>query len=413
MLVQENKPSRLVPEKAVGLCQYGGHGDTKQSQYSITEQECKELLCEVHGDPADRKSLNKSWDTRKRYNEVLASSFRRLSCEYGRCIDGDDLSPAEVTAKTGIVEHLGDRSERVSNCGSTLEFWKALNGSDRWRLHKANFCRDRMCPVCVSRRSLKVFYQLSDVLNHMEPDAYTYLFLTLTVRNCEGSELDSVCDRLLKSFTRMCRHKKLKSVIKGYFRALEVTFNHNHKSESYMTFHPHLHVILAVPRSYFKKGYIRQPEWLQIWRDAYGDQSITQVDIRKIKSKDVNDVMLHDADLLQVGLNKAIAETAKYSIKSSDYLFPKNNRLTDFAVMHLSRALKGLRLFAMGGVFADVAKDLNQDDVMSDDADLIHVRSDDVLNPMLAYMVVRFRWGGDRYDLLSVGLNNSSECEVL
>lgn len=401
-MLQENKPLEVATQKALGLCHSCVGDDALQAHNSISESEIKDLLDEVYGDPNDKKSVNRCWNTQKRFNELLASSFRRLSFEYGRHLETEGLSAAEVTERYGILSHLGERSDSVSNCGSTLEFWKPLDLSSPWKLHKANFCRDRLCPLCIQRRSLKIFAQLSDIMNHVDKDSYSFLFLTLTVPNCSGESLDSVCSRLLKSFTAFCRRKELKKVIKGYFRSLEVTFNHNPLSKSYCTFHPHLHVILAVSHSYFKKHYIRRDEWLSMWRESYGDDSIIMVDIRKIKPNAYTAEMLEDSGLLQIGFNKAVAETAKYSVKSSDYLFPKNPRLTDFAVKHLSRALRGLHLFAVGGLFSDISKSLNQEDVMSDSADLLHVTADDVINPALAYMIVRFRWGGNSYDLLSV-----------
>lgn len=412
MQLQEKKPSRLDHGKASEMCQCESRDNTKQAHYSITEQELEDLLCEVRGNPNDRKSLNKSFEHRKKQADLLFRSFCRLSLEYGKALDSG-MSPEEATEKTGIISHLGERAAHVDNCGNTLEFWKSLDGSGSpWKLHKAYFCHDRLCPMCVARRSLKILCQLSDIMNHIDTEKYSFLFLTLTVPNCSGDNLDATIQRLLKSFGDLCNLPEVKKVLNGYFRTLEVTFNHNFKSKSFMTFHPHLHVILAVPKSYFKKGYITQSKWLQMWRDSYGDQSITQVDIRKIKAKNIEEVK-NDADLMEIAIQKAIKETAKYSVKATDYLFSSRNKMTDYAVKHLSRALHGVRLFAMKGIFFKVSKMLNQEDVMSDKADLIHVSHDDAVNPELAYMIVKFRWGGSCYDLLSVGLNTDvSECEV-
>ena len=47
------------------------------------------------------------------------------------------------------------RADRVSQCGSYLDFGVLPDGTKK--LVKANFCRDRLCPMCNWRRSLKLF----------------------------------------------------------------------------------------------------------------------------------------------------------------------------------------------------------------------------------------------------------------
>lgn len=408
----ENKPNEFATTQSAQSIDDGVKTDTSQTHYTVTEDKLKSLLCEVHGSESDRKSINRSYDHRKQQTELLADAFSELSFEYKKYQDAG-LSDKEIMQQYCLVPRLGTRSMRVRGCGTTLEFWKLLDDPDApWKLHKANFCRDRLCPMCMYRRSLKIFGQTSDILNHVDKKKYDFLFLTLTVPNCNGEELESVCKRLISAFGDLLKKDEVKKVVNGYFRALEVTFNHKYRSKSFMTFHPHLHVILAVPKSYFKKSYIKRDDWLQMWRDCYDDQTITQVFIEKVKSNNITEEMYNCADLMEVGIEKAIAETAKYSVKASDYLFARNKQMTNYAVKYFSYALRGLRLFAFGGVFQEISKMLNQEDVMSDNADLIHVSADDYINPFLAYMVVKFRWGDNRYNVLSVDRINQSIGEV-
>ncbi|MDE9983016.1 protein rep, partial [Staphylococcus pseudintermedius] len=67
---------------------------------------------------------------------------------------------------------------------------------------------------------------------------------------------------------------------KGYVRKLEITYNK--KRDDY---NPHFHVLIAVNKSYFtdKRYYINQKKWLELWRSATKDESITQVHVQKIK----------------------------------------------------------------------------------------------------------------------------------
>ncbi|ELC8464112.1 protein rep (plasmid) [Clostridium perfringens] len=45
--------------------------------------------------------------------------------------------------------------------------------------------------------------------------------------------------------------KKVKNVVIGYFRGLEVTNNLDKNSNDYDTYHPHFNIILMVNKSYF------------------------------------------------------------------------------------------------------------------------------------------------------------------
>ena len=45
--------------------------------------------------------------------------------------------------------------------------------------------------------------------------------------------------------------KKVKNVVIGYFRGLEVTHNLDKNSNDYDTYHPHFNIILMVNKSYF------------------------------------------------------------------------------------------------------------------------------------------------------------------
>jgi len=63
---------------------------------------------------------------------------------------------------------------------------------------------------------------------------------------------------MTKAFHKLTRRKSFEGAIKGYFRSLEIIYNHGEN-----TYHPHFHLILAVAPSYFKDGkqYISQKRW--------------------------------------------------------------------------------------------------------------------------------------------------------
>ena len=182
------------------------------------------------------------------------------------------------------------KSLRVENCGSFLEFAHEVDSygtiDEKGKLYHAFFCRDRFCPMCSWRRSLKLFANVSQCIPKIT-SKYKCVLLTLTVPNCTEQDFRSTIDRLMLSWKKFTRYKKFRSIVKGFFRVLEVTRNQKNGS-----LHPHFHIILVVPKSYGKKEelYLSHAELLEMWRSAYGDDSITQVDIRLIKPKDTEEL---------------------------------------------------------------------------------------------------------------------------
>ena len=273
----------------------------------------------------------------------------------------------------------GKKAARVHYCGDYLTFHEADQG-DR-KLHDANFCRERLCPMCAWRRSLKVFRQVSQVMDYIDQDTpgLVPLFLTLTARNCESGQLAALLDKIFSGWNNMVRRAKPKRVIQGWFRALEVTRG---KDGSW---HPHLHAILLVRQEYFtSKDYIATREWVQLWRQALRLDYDPICDMRRMHS---------------MGNRKAVAEVAKYTVKDTDYV-SRDPDATRQAVDVLSRALRGRRLMAFGGCMAAAARTLRQEEL--GEGDLVHVDDDDLRDDVAAAIEI-YRWdfGAAKYLLTS------------
>lgn len=259
------------------------------------------------------------------------------------------------------------KSERMKDCANWLAFWRKEDGT--MKLHDARFCRVRLCPICQWRRSLKTFAQMSQVLDVASADGYQFIFLTLTVRNCDGSELSSELSHLLLSFNRLMKYKDVLTAVKGYYRGCEVT--HNTLSDEY---HPHLHVILAVRSGYFSgKTYLSQARWAELWQRALQVSYTPIVDVRKCK-----------------GGSKAIAEACKYAVKPSDVINFDDWDMTVETLRTLDKALENRRFIGLGGVLKDIHKKLHLDDM--EDGDLVHVDGQETEQPTEEEIV--FFWNG-------------------
>ena len=245
------------------------------------------------------------------------------------------------------------KAERLRACATTLTF--SVTEKGKKQLKSANFCRVRLCPMCAWRRALKVYSNVVKVLDGMD-GSHAFIFLTLTAKNCSGEELSGELDRLMAAWNRFALRKPFKQAVKGWYRGLEVTHNVDLLSSSYDTFHPHFHCLLAVNKSYFKKqDYLSQESWVELWQQSLKVNYKPVVDVRKVKGS----------------LGKAVAEVAKYAVKSSDFIIPDDWDLTVDTVRMLDAALHNRRLIAFGGVMKEIHKQLNLED--EETGDLIHV----------------------------------------
>lgn len=289
------------------------------------------------------------------------------------------------------------KASRVSSCGTELQFAYEITPdgiiSEKGKLHTANFCKDRLCPMCAWRRSYKIFGQVSKIMGCIG-DKYEYIFLTLTVPSVPADSLTGTISRLVKAWGNLIRQEPFKDAVRGFFRALEVTRNNDRNSKSFGLYHPHFHAVLAVPKSYWSYKYISHDQWLAMWRKAYKDDTITQVDIRRAKPK--NRMETDAAEGAAADLASAVAEIAKYAVKDSDYLIAENAALTDEIVSTLAGALERRRLSAYGGCFDDAFKKLQLDD--AEDGDLIHI-NEDKINPTLALLIVKYGWTAGAYKM--------------
>ena len=220
----------------------------------------------------------------------------------------------------------------INECGDLLMFLSDFEMENK-KLHKGSFCKNRFCPMCSWRMACKDSLKISILMEHLKKEGNKeFIFLTLTAPNVKGDKLEEEIRKYNKSFDKLMKRNEVKNIVKGYIRKLEVTYNSDMSSKSYDTYHPHFHVVIAVDRSYFtSRNYINRDRWLELWQEATGDSSITQVDVRKSKANNL----------------KEVYELAKYSAKDSDYLISRPVFETFY------KALKGKRFIVYGGLFSE------------------------------------------------------------
>ena len=156
-----------------------------------------------------------------------------------------------------------------------------------------------------------------------------FILVTLTAPNIIGENLKNEITKYNKAVDRLFKRKKY-NVVKGYLRKLEVTYN---KKKN--TYHPHFHVLISVDKSYFKnvKVYLKRDTWLRDWQEVMYDDSITQVDVRRVKMNNSEEI------------GKSILELTKYIAKDSNYL--ENEEVFKYFYI----GLRGKRMYSFGGDF--------------------------------------------------------------
>ncbi len=291
----------------------------------------------------DIKSIEKNQQTK---NDILV-----------KCTDKKLKNPKF----SNYIEPLTTKKniERINSCGDFIELLGDFEMENK-KIHTANFCGNRFCPMCSWRVSCKDSLEISILMEHLRiEEDKEFIFLTLTTPNVKSDSLEEEIRKYNKAFEKLMKRKEVKSIVKGYIRKLEVTYQKEKyitkdlwrkKKEyyekrglsigdlepNYDTYNPHFHVVIALNRSYFtdKNYYISRERWLELWQLSTGDKSITQVDVRKAKSNN----------------HKEVYELAKYSAKDSDYLVSRPVFETFY------KALKGKQILVFSGLFKDAHK---------------------------------------------------------
>lgn len=263
----------------------------------------------------------------------------------------------------------------VYQCAEVLKFQQTVEG--QLKLKQTWFCKNKLCPICNWRRSMKYAWQTEQIVNEaiIRESKGRFLFLTLTIKNVEGQDLEKTMKGLTKAFDRLFRRAKVKKNLLGYLRSLEITLN-----EETGLYHPHLHILLFVGAAYFNSAsnYISQKEWSEMWQQSAKLDYLPIVDVRAVKPK-------RNSQNQEIGLKKAILETAKYPTKPINF-----DRENLEVIDNLAKALYRKRQIGYGGIFKEIRKELFLDDV--ENGDLVHASEDEKASSEGQEIVAIWNW---------------------
>lgn len=320
----------------------------------------------------NKKGKKIEWQEKHLSSLSVSDSYKRLYTKNKKLGNTREMKK--------LINNYEKKAFRIKECGTFLEY-KVFTQSQEKKLHKANFCKVRLCPMCAWRRSLKIFGQVSQVMNIAKGETSNkFIFVTLTQRNVTGSELKEEIDRLYKAFNKLMERKKIKLMSLGWFRALEVTYN----SET-NTFHPHFHMVIMVKSFYHKNKnlYIDQEELTEMWKQSLKIDYTPIVHMEAVKIKKGKTI------------ETAVAEIAKYTVKESDLIIKDQDGCfdldkTDDNIRILDDALAYRRLTAFGGQLKEIHNLLKLDD--AENGDLVNTDQSDIENNELEYVIEKYFW---------------------
>jgi plasmid rolling circle replication initiator protein Rep len=242
----------------------------------------------------------------------------------------------------------GQLAARVGGCGDTLAFDQSgrLVGRER--------CNVRLCPNCQAVRSARWAIRLRAglVLACAELPGVSFAHLTLTVRNCQMRELRQRTQQLHAALHRFTKRRAFSAT--GWIRNTEFTVNGTTGDA-----HPHVHMLLVVPVTYFRRrlhttrtaagrsrivpGYVTHGEYVELWRKSARLDYAPSVCIQGVRIDTPRG-------------KRALYELTKYGVKPASLL-----DLAPAVLKELGHQVAGIRGIAVGGVLRPFLREPNDD----------------------------------------------------
>lgn len=273
--------------------------------------------------------------------------LKRKAKQVGRILLGNPLTEAA--------------GGRILECAEQV----ALSYSDPFCTKPITFyCKHRQCPICQWRRSQRTCAEVHQLFDH-KPDLAEgkWLFLTLTVRNCEIWNLRETLDKMTMAFQRMTRRRFWQENILGAIRYTEVDVGNSAPD----TAHPHFHCLLLVRPSMFAgKNYMSKDRWADAWASAMQVHYTPEVGVGRLQGS-------------PEGIRAQVLIRAAYSTKV------RTDEPNACWLITATQQLQGLQLIQTYGVLGMIGQRLTSEDFMEFTAARLRERT---------HHGVTFRWDG-------------------
>lgn len=259
-------------------------------------------------------------------------------------------------------------------------------------ISRANLCRDRLCPTCAWRLSLKRFADMFKVMSIIAEDypSMRYVLCTLTVRSCPLRDLHATLRQMAQSWNRVMARKPIQRNIAGWARATEVTYNAQRK-----LWHPHYHVILCIDGSLDNDIIQTAKGLIDAWMESCNlITNIAAQDAREIYDKSDEPICAtaEDVQNRRPDLIRAVCETMKYATKHKSLLDLPPAVLATYASQ-----MDGVRVVGYGGLVSKIRKMLKLEDELPKDRDTSEQLCVECGSARLTNMIYRWSSGANEY----------------
>jgi len=256
----------------------------------------------------------------------------------------NNATSIEYIYATAQTDWYSRYAERIRECANILEFgYKPdTDGVVEFKFARTQFCRVRFCPVCQWRRQMKWQARFFEAVNiaDLQYPRHRWIFATFTVKNCPNEALRDTLKEMNAAFVRLTKRKQWPGI--GWVKSVEVTCSANGES------HPHLHVLILVPPSYFSgQAYMKQESWRDLWQSCLRVAYQPIVDVRAVKGE----------------VRNAVAETLKYAVKPSEAIENAHWLIV------ITRQLFKTRAVSVGGVLKSMMSDVEPEPSETNDPD--------------------------------------------
>jgi plasmid rolling circle replication initiator protein Rep len=265
-----------------------------------------------------------------------------------------DGSPAYVRKCERILNCSNDIVYVVDNDINSLTYGRCTFEDARW-------CNVRHCSFCQFARARKLRAKFLKVFTFENIQDFDWIFLTLTVKNCQDNEINSTIKWMNKAWQRLIQRKAFPA--QGFLRSFEITMQHDRlatdgkikkssgsasrSKDGHLMAHPHLHVVLCMKPGYYETNFKDKDWWIDQWQSCLGVDYRPSISIKKIYD--------YENDLIS-----ALLETLKYTTKPAD--FDLTNPCAGEWLYALTRELHKVRAISVGG---NIAKFCPQSDIDS------------------------------------------------
>lgn len=318
----------------------------------------EELIAEEQArQEAAKKKKPENWENRAKLAHYLEKLCTWVQANHDEWVTQVHYDAVSGTNKEYIRPRWANyEAHRRANCMRyTLSAWKSKGTEDeRRRIISASYCNKRTCPYCAKRiananerRVTKTLEKANEAKMSRDKVGYKLLSITLTVPNCTGPELREELKNELRALRSMLRHDNaLSAVIKGYVYGAEMTRN----GETGL-YHPHIHLIAAVPASYGGKGiYVSRQSLTELWK-AYVHRDVAEAGQNIGLAKNPHQALKYTVKMSWEGWDGADAEQQDAADENSEKPTWTGDAEWDAETMYwIETASRGLSLTGTGGV---------------------------------------------------------------